>query len=81
MLKPAYIDLPETAKYIALSESTVQNLVRKSEFPKPRLLSGRRVAWLVREVDAWAEDRPVAELLPPANSGCGKGGKSVTQLT
>lgn len=79
-MKPAYIDLPATAQFIALSESTVQKLVRESEFPKPRLLSGRRVAWLVREVEEWAEARPVADLLPPVNCGYGKGGKPVAQL-
>jgi prophage regulatory protein len=80
MLKPAYIDLPATAQFTALSESTVQKLVRESEFPKPRLLSGRRVAWLVRELEEWAEARPVADLLPPSNCGYGKLGKPVAQL-
>lgn len=29
-------------------------------FPKPRLLAARRVGRLVRELDEWAEARPVA---------------------
>lgn len=72
MIKPAYLELESVAAFVALSETTVQRLVREEAFPKPRLLSGRRVAWLVREVEAWAEERPVAELPPPQNTGCRK---------
>lgn len=72
-VKPAYLDLPSVAGYLALSESTVQKLVRLAEFPKPRQLSGHRVAWLVREVDVWVESRPVSDMAPPANTGSRKG--------
>ncbi|MNY51674.1 Prophage CP4-57 regulatory protein (AlpA) [compost metagenome] len=63
-----YLDKEEVCEAVALSESTVEKLVRENEFPKPRMLSGRRVAWLVREVEEWAEARPVSELLPPKNT-------------
>ncbi|WP_422085424.1 helix-turn-helix transcriptional regulator [Variovorax sp.] len=43
--------------------------MREGAFPKPRVLSGRRVGWLLREVEEWAESRPVSALLPPKNSG------------
>jgi prophage regulatory protein len=68
-MKKIYIDLPETAALLTLGETTLQRMVREKEFPPPRQLSGRRVAWLVREVEEWAESRPVSELLPPANTG------------
>lgn len=64
-----YLDKAAVAEAVALSESTVEKLVRENEFPKPRTLSGRRVAWLVREVEEWAENRPVSDLLPPKNTG------------
>ena len=67
--RPLYLDKPAVAQFVALSESTIEKLVRENEFPKPRQLSGKRVAWLVREVEAWAETRPVSELLPPTNTG------------
>lgn len=67
-MNPIFLDLPALAVAISLSETTVQRLVREGAFPKPRQLSGRRVAWLVREVEAWAESRPVSELLPPQNT-------------
>ncbi|WP_080430751.1 helix-turn-helix transcriptional regulator [Burkholderia ubonensis] len=60
--------LKEVAEALSLSPATVQKLVREKTFPEPRLLSGRRVGWLVHEVQAWADTRPVANLLPPENT-------------
>ncbi|WP_314435472.1 helix-turn-helix transcriptional regulator [Massilia timonae] len=67
-MKPIYLELDAVAGAVALASSTVQRLVREGAFPKPRQLSGRRVAWLVREIEEWAEGRPVSELLPPPNT-------------
>lgn len=67
--RPLYLDKPAVAQFVALSESTIEKLVRENEFPKPRLVSGKRVAWLVRELEEWAEARPVSELPPPKNTG------------
>ncbi|UGQ45108.1 helix-turn-helix transcriptional regulator [Massilia endophytica] len=67
-MKPLYLELNEVAAILTLAEATVQKLVRDNEFPKPRQLSGRRVAWLVREVEEWAELRPVSTLPPPPNT-------------
>lgn len=68
-VKPLYVDLPNVAELVALGETTIQRMVREDAFPKPRQLSGRRVGWLVREVEDWAEQRPVSDLLPPENTG------------
>jgi hypothetical protein len=46
----------------------VQRLVREGEFPRPRQLSERRVGWLVREIEEWAETRPLSDQLPPENT-------------
>lgn len=67
-MKPIYLNLESVASAVALSESQVQKLVREGAFPKPRILSSRRVGWLVREVEEWAEGRPVSDLLPPPNT-------------
>lgn len=67
-----YLDLSSVATALSLSESTVQKLVRDKEFPPPRRISGNRVAWLVREVESWAEARPVSDLPPPPNTGARK---------
>lgn len=66
---PIFVDLPTVAALVALSTTSVQRLVRDGTFPKPRELSPRRVAWLYREVEEWAEQRPVSKLLPPENTG------------
>jgi len=39
--------------------------IRADEFPKPRKASARRSCWLLREIEEWAESRPVSDLLPP----------------
>lgn len=67
-VKPLYLELDAAAEAVALAPTTVQRLVRAGNFPQPRQLSGRRVAWLVRELEEWAETRPVSELLPPDNT-------------
>ena len=72
-IKPLYLDTPDTCHHVALSESTLQKMVRDKTFPSPRVLSGRRVGYLVRELEDWAESRPVSDLLPPANTGAKKG--------
>lgn len=69
---PIFLDLPTVAEVVALSESTVQELVRQGQFPQPRQTSGRRVGWLVKEVQAWAESRPVSSLPPPPNTSAPK---------
>lgn len=68
-LKPIYLDLLAVSVAVTLAEATIQKMVREGEFPAPRQISGRRVAWLVRELEEWAEGRPVSQLLPPPNTG------------
>ncbi|WP_084170030.1 helix-turn-helix transcriptional regulator [Paraburkholderia ferrariae] len=68
-MKPLFLDLESVTYVIALAPATVQKLVRENRFPKPRQLSDRRVAWLTREVEEWAESRPISDLLPPPNTG------------
>lgn len=67
-MKPLYLDIQTLCVTLALAETTIQRMVRIGEFPPPRKLSGRRVGWLVSEVEEWAETRPVSDLLPPMNT-------------
>lgn len=67
-MKRIYVDLPEVAGLLTLATATIQKMVREDAFPKPRQLSGRRVGWLLREVEEWAEQRPVSDLPPPRNT-------------
>ena len=67
-MKPIDVDLPGVANLVTLATATIQRMVREGVFPKPRQLSANRVAWLLREVEEWAEERPVSEIPPPANT-------------
>lgn len=71
-LRPAVLDVTEACSYVSLGKSTLEELVREDKFPRPRQLSGRRVGYLVRELDEWVESRPVSEQLPPENTGAKK---------
>ncbi|WP_408325970.1 helix-turn-helix transcriptional regulator [Paraburkholderia strydomiana] len=63
-VKPIFLDIQGVAEALALSESSVRTLINHGDFPKSRLLTGRRVAWLVRELEEWAEARPISNLPP-----------------
>ncbi|WP_223146903.1 helix-turn-helix transcriptional regulator [Methylomonas fluvii] len=71
VLRPIMIDLEAVSEVTGLSESTIQSLIRADEFPKPRKASARRTCWLLREIEEWAESRPVSDLLPPPNTATG----------
>lgn len=78
-IKPAYLDAEAVCSFVSLRESTLQKLVREGRFPRPRTLSDKRVGWLVRELEDWAESRPVSDLLPPPNTGAKKPAKPADQ--
>lgn len=71
-LAPAALDKAGAAKFLALSVSTFERPVREGRAPRPRQLSGRRVALIRAEPEAWLHERPVSELPPPANTGASK---------
>jgi prophage regulatory protein len=73
-IKPVFLDKPSIAEFVCLSVDTLERLVQKGAFPAARQISDKRVGWLVREVEEWAESRPISSNLPVAN--CGKRGGS-----
>lgn len=50
---------------IGLSKPTIRRLTARGEFPKPRRLGARAVAYLRSEIEAWAASRPISDVLPP----------------
>lgn len=58
-MTPAFMDLHAVVEHVALSASTVEQLVCEGTFPAPRLVSGHRLRWLTREVDEWCETQPI----------------------
>lgn len=71
-IKKIYVGLEEVSALVDLGTSTIQKMVTNNEFPAPRMLTGRRVGWLLREVEEWAEQRPISDLPPPPNTGAKK---------
>lgn len=69
---PMVMDLDRVADTLSISVTTVQKLVREGAFPKPRVLSDRRVGWITSEVAEWVVQRPPSDLLPPPNTGAPK---------
>lgn len=74
---PLLLARPNAAAYLSVSESMFDVLVARGEIPKPRKLSAGRTAWLTSELTEYGQNLPVSDLLPPANSGYGRAGKSV----
>ena len=61
---PCDVALPCATQNELLGDDA-KTLVKNGEFPQPRKTSDRRVAWLLREIEEWAESRPIADLPPP----------------
>lgn len=74
-IRPAALEKELAAQFVALSVTTLERLQREGQFPRPRLLAGRRVGYLVRELEEWLESRPVSDQLPPHNTGALKPGR------
>jgi len=45
----------------SLSRTQVEKMMRRGDFPKPRRVSDRVVAWLPDDLKAWAAGLPEAE--------------------
>ena len=73
-IAPLFLARADAAAFLALSESTLDNLVARGDAPKPRKLSKGRTAWLVEDLENWGRERPESDLLPPVNSGLGRRG-------
>ena len=54
---PRLIRRTEVQKMTGLGASSIYQLVRDGDFPKPVQLSERRVAWIESEVAQWVSDR------------------------
>jgi prophage regulatory protein len=66
-----FLTAKEVSHATTLGLTAVWALIHTGDFPPPRLLSKGRSGWLLSEVVAWAETRPVSKLPPPPNAGAG----------
>jgi len=56
---PALLRRPEVSRRTGLSRTTIYRMVQAGEFPSPRQLGARAVAWSESEISAWIESRAV----------------------
>lgn len=59
-MTPNFLDLRAVVDHVALSASTIEQLMSEGNFPAPHLVSGHRLWWLTREVDVWCEAQPIS---------------------
>lgn len=74
-VEPAFLGKAAAAAFLAVSESTIDNLVSAGELARPRRISKGRTGWLLDDLRAFARSRPESDLLPPPNAGYGRTGK------
>jgi len=55
-----FISFKDVERITGMSRSTIYREVKKGAFPKPRLISSRRVGFLQGEFEHWIQDRQVA---------------------
>lgn len=61
---PLMVGRDDAAAALGVSDTTVEALVRAGELPPPRQISRGRTGWLWRELQAFAESRPVSDAAP-----------------
>lgn len=49
---------PEVLKLTGLSRGSIYRMIKAGDFPAPRQIGARAVAWLEPEIVAWVESRP-----------------------
>lgn len=76
-IQPIFLQRPDAARFLAMSESLLDSLVARGEIPRPRKLSKGRTAWLVQDLETWGRERPHSDLLPPMGSGVGRAGRAI----
>lgn len=60
-MRPLVARKADLRPLLGISEAVAFRLEKRGEFPKRRQLADGSVGWLVRELEAWAESRPLAE--------------------
>ena len=55
-----FLRLPQVLKITGLSRSTIYKWVNQGDFPKPKQLGPRAIAWDSEELANWSENRPTS---------------------
>jgi prophage regulatory protein len=76
----SFLRLPAVLRQIALSKSSLYEMISKDRFPKPYRLSERVSAWKKSDVDAWcsAQTQTPSKVRPIALTRAQRAAKRVT---
>ena len=55
-----FLRLPQVLRLTGLSRSTIYKWVNQGDFPKPKQLGPRAIAWDSEELANWSENRPTS---------------------
>lgn len=61
---PLIVAREDAATALGVSKGTIEALVKSGDLPPPRKISAGRTGWLWRELQAFAESRPVSDCQP-----------------
>lgn len=62
----ALINRKQLLGMVPLSERTILDMEKRGEFPRRFAITPRLVAWDLREIETWIEDRKAAAMQPAA---------------
>lgn len=51
---------PAVEEITGLSRTTIYEMMKRGQFPRPVKITGKAVAWPESAIDAWLASRPVA---------------------
>ena len=55
-----FLTFREVQKATGLSRSTIYRQIKRGNFPKPRVIATRKVAFVKAELENWAQARQIA---------------------
>jgi prophage regulatory protein len=55
-----FLRIPDVVKHVGLCKASIYKLIADNNFPKPKQLSKRAVAWHSEDIEDWINSRPQA---------------------
>ena len=52
--------IKDVIKITAMSNSTIYELIKSNDFPRPKRIGKRAVGWLAGDIQSWIDNRPTA---------------------
>lgn len=54
------IRINDVIKLTSMSNSTIYELIKSNDFPRPKRIGKRAVGWLENDIQNWIDNRPTA---------------------